>query len=130
MGISGRVPAPQDKLNPYINGAPTTPFLARKPSCHFLRDPPPTSCRLEACRAKTSTEEGSPSCSAAVGRIIRSGGPSEYHLRHRQASRRGVHHCENELPLPRAQRSLGKDTRMFLSIFRRSTSHLALRSQR
>jgi hypothetical protein len=61
MGISARVPAPQDELSPYINGAPATPFLAQKPSSHFLHNPPPMSCRLEACRAKTNTEGGSPS---------------------------------------------------------------------
>jgi hypothetical protein len=61
MAISARVHAPQDELSPYINGAPATPFLAQKPSCRFLHNPPPTSCRLEAYRAKTSTEGGSPS---------------------------------------------------------------------
>jgi hypothetical protein len=130
MEISGRVPVPQDKLSPNINGAPVTPFLARKPSCRFLRDPPPTSCRLEACRAKKSTEGGSPSCSTAVGRIIRAGGPLELRLCQCRVSRRGVHRCENELPLPRAQQSLGKDAHMFLSIFRHQTSPLALRSPR
>jgi hypothetical protein len=95
MGISGRVLAPQDELSPYINDALATPFLAQKPSCRILCDPPPTPCQLKAYRTKTSTEGGSLSYSTTMGRIIRVGGPLEHCTRRRRASRRGVHHCEN-----------------------------------